>query len=191
VTNAFGAEVETFDLDFATDGGEECHHPAWNISGDRILCHRHEPRERFGDIQNRQFLRMLYLFAYDAFRGGWSSPTRQPQRVFEPRPPARMEAQFPQFESSRCNDYFYKYGEWCGTDDHVLVTVYCKDVYDAVVSSRVMVIDTSTDPPTYRDVTAAIEDYERVPRDEQGTWRGLFGTCGPVHQGRNWTPVAG
>lgn len=93
----------------------------------------------------------------------------------------------------QCRDYVWKFGEWCGWDRFVVVTMYCTDdsqapdtnlVDIATLASRVMLLDLWADdadgtgnPDAYTDLVSVLEWIHGA---EPGSWAGWFATCGRV-----------
>ena len=171
-----------------------CHHAAWNTEGTRILCHAASEAEPFGIGQR---LHALYEYRYLAPKASWvkSDTSAGPDgRVFDPADPAMLDEVLSQ-DALVCATYFVKYAEWCGSDDYVLATLYCKDENLEIPSSRVVVV-TLRGPDgaaQIADVTSAVEealsDAMRLPPPRRRPWRAVFGTCSRPRQSPLWAPA--
>ena len=190
VTNFLGSFEEALDL--TGEGDEtftECHHPAWNVSGTEILCMRNREPEH-PDGRRQPWLKALYKFSWDERSSTW----RNRGLLFVACSLDALKSTFPAFFSTvNVAGVTYKYAEWCGSDKHVLATVYLSDDDENVLMSRVMLIDISTPKtPTYRDISSVVE---RMGPDSGGgsrtNWHAIYGTCSVAHPGPWWVPCAG
>ncbi len=154
---------------------EGCHHPAWNASGDQILCMVHRPSEGVGGMSTK----LLYTYARDA-AGAWSLAGR----AFEPVTPeaAGLSVASQLSESAGCTVLSYKYAQYCDSNDWIVTTLYCSKEGNAsgrgavIGASRVLLIGTK--PVRYLDVTGMVEASQGV---KAGTLSSFTGTCRAVN----------
>lgn len=209
----YGGDVEEAVLpaDWATPAqSAECHHPAWNVSGDEILCTRYQSPEIITGGDSDQDARRLWVLSWDGTswgnaqplvglltRIGFNETSKDPfqllvNNVFPPRTG-------PIGSDAVCADYVWKFGEWCGSNRYVVATLYCtNDAFpppvgegdDAqgvdveVLSSRVMLIDLMNDDDAGMGTPDAYVDLvsflEYIEGAVPGSWHGWFATCTPV-----------
>lgn len=188
-------------------GSPECHHPAWNPWGNRILCTRYQDPESWpgflADMMTSHSyeLRRLYTFQKSNVVVGWvltgedSFGTRG--ALVEPLTDAEFN-KIPGFGSNLfppradltdvsagCTTYVWKFGEWCASERFLVATISCSGTtLDAgglptTLHSRVVLIDTENSGPAdgYTDLTTMIE-REVNPLAALGRYSGFFGSCG-------------
>jgi hypothetical protein len=176
VSSLIGLEMEAFDL--GSGGFTQCHHPAWNPDGTRILCTRHESVEN--PWTTRSGARLLYAFTFDGRE--WSNP----ELLFDPPSPSVLAGLLGEDVAPATEDgvYTYKYAEWDPTGRFVLATLLIalegEGEEDAtMVASRVVLIRVEGEFAIW-DITAAIAEAvdgrEKVAR----TWQGVYGTTHEV-----------
>lgn len=170
-------EVATEEFDLGTnDAGapiRECHHPAWSVSGESILCTNHRPAEPYPRGAESDS-RLLYM--YSRTGSTWSGA----ELVFTPLTPDDLSTDFgslfPMEGDPSCQIYTYKYAEWCGTDNYIVATVFCSDddyvEENPIFSSRVFLIQRS--PLIYIDLTRFIEQELGL---SVGEMHGIYSTC--------------
>lgn len=129
----------------------ECHHPAWNIEGTRILCTRYQDPEPFtgavGDPDEGldYEARRLYQFEFEAASGTWIPAegdsagevgalierltAEEFNKISVDATGASLNLFPPRTSDSpstdECGGYVWKFAEWCGSDRYVIATVYC------------------------------------------------------------------
>lgn len=161
----------------------ECHHPAWNVSGDSILCTAHDPTERYPatsglpEAARDRRSRLLYMFTKSGLH--WSGADVPFTPLFPVELNTNFGDRFPLAGSPSCHIYTYKYAEWCGTDDYIVATLFCSSDYleDPIFSSRVFLIRRSDDKPQYYDITRMIELELGL---SAGELHGIYSTCSRV-----------
>lgn len=151
----------------------ECHHPAWNFSGDRVLCTNQDPREHYPSAA-ASWSRLLYMYEQGGGTWGNASP------AFVPLTPSQLAARFgssyPNTGTPQCRTYTYKYAEWCASDDYIVATLFCSDddynSTNPIFSSRVILIRLY--PLEYIDLTRIVERSLGLDR---GALHGIYSTC--------------
>lgn len=205
VTSLGGGDEEPFDVpaDWGGPGQDvpECHHPAWNPRGDRILCtryqHAEDDLEGFTDdgAATEYGLRRLYLFESNG-EGHWipsddvlpgeagALVQRLTDKEFNSIPGKGTNLFPPRYDTSThsggCRTYVWKFAEWCQSDRFLVATVFCSSGMDwdtsmTALHSRVVLIDTrdtSTAAAGYTDLTSIIEDT--LPWAGVGSVRGTY-----------------
>lgn len=169
VSDIDGAANEAFVLGTNVTGEpiRECHHPAWSVSGARILCMAHrEPSRRSQKTQARA----LYSYAFDQRSGKWLQESTHP--LFDPPGNTELRDNLPSFRGQACDMLTYKFAEWCGTDRFVVMTMFCS-TGETVTASRVVIGDLS-DGRLY-DLTTHIESHFPSPRAV--STRAIYATC--------------
>jgi hypothetical protein len=156
----------------------ECHHPAFDISGDHVMCHAHKVGDEnqetaFATGPGGPVVKLNYLYRQTSAQG-WGDPVLP----FDPGTPASLEAALgaamPQADCAAL--YSYKFAEFCGTDDFVITTLYCKaDRKEPPTHSRVLIVQRSQ--RRIWDLTAWVEDLLGQPR---GALSAQSGTCGSL-----------
>ena len=99
--------------------------------------------------------------------------------------PIRLESQFPlqllPQSEKWCKTIVYKYAEWCGTDDYIVVTLYCaeditevssNDPYGVFISRVILVHLPSSE---YWDLTKVVQ--EEFFSDDNVRVNGVYATC--------------
>lgn len=177
--------VQKFSLGSNMEGQdiEKCHHPAWNPSGNRIMCTSQKPNEEY-HVEGDNLLRFLYT--YSSVGGLWSDP----EAAFTPLTPEELEIEFgrifPASGSPHCEIYTYKFAEWCASDDYIVATVFCsaqrRDISTSddpytIISSRVMLIRRF--PVRYTDITRIVERSRGL---RPGMVHGVYSTCARVEE---------
>ena len=148
-----------------------CHHPAWNASGNRIMCMVHRPSESVGGLATK----LLYAYGSDS-KGSWGLIGR----AFEPQTPAAagLAVASQLTTAAGCQALSYKYAQYCQSDDYVVATLYCsKEAKSSgrgaeIGASRVLLIRTS--PVQYFDVTGMVEASQGLGA---GALSSFTGTC--------------
>lgn len=142
---------------------KECHHPAFNVSGDEILCMVHEPSEKVGG----QRTKLLYSFKKNT-GGDWLNAGR----TFSPR---EISATGMDSESlfTGCNSVVYKYAQWCGDNDYVITNLYCAGEGSggrgsSIAASRVVLIGRSKQQ--YVDITSLVEKSKGLSVGDMSGW---------------------
>ena len=138
---------------------ESCHHPAWNLSGDRILCMVHRPMETIGGIKTR----LLYSFAPSG--STWNNVGR----TFEPLPmeTSGLEIAPEMSAAAGCQVITYKYAQYCQSDDYVVASLFCAKEGKAsgrgaeIGASRIVLVHTN--PVSYLDITRLVEKDRQLP----------------------------
>lgn len=151
-----------------------CHHPAWNASGDRIMCMVHRPSETVGGMATK----LLYTYVRDG-AGKWAIGGR----AFEPLTPeaAKLAVASKLSASAGCELLTYKYAQYCASDDYVVATLYCSTGGKSsgrgaeIGASRVVVI--RTNPVEYIDITGLVEREQGL---SPGALSSFTGTCRAV-----------
>lgn len=160
----------------------ECHHPSWNPSGERILCMQNDPIQAApGHLSENKF-RLLYQFEKGPVK--WEVVGSNGGVMFLPMEAAAYEATgvFPMDSAQApfCRIMSYKYAQWCGRNNYLVVTVYCEDnVHNARTphfTSRVMLIRYDGAVPVYWDLTDLIRQVY-FPTVEKINFQGIFATC--------------
>lgn len=184
---ATAVRTQEFDLGENMEGNgiNTCHHPAWNPSGNRILCTSQNPSEAYNNPKDN-YLRFLY--SYSETNGTWSDPNP----VFIPFTPEELEDQFgpvfPRNGTPHCEIYTYKFAEWCASDDYIVATLFCSTQdensgasasNDIIISSRVMLIRRF--PVRYTDITGIVEASRGL---SSGQTHGVYSTCKRVEEAR-------
>lgn len=156
---------------------QECHHPAWNVSGDEIVCHAHLPDVPFAEDVSAEGPSVKLNYVYSRSAGGWGSP----QLPFDPGTPGSLEAALGvAMPAADCRTYSYKQAQFCGSDGFMVLTLFCKGdpplgrTDGEIVHSRILIVRRR--PLRLWDVTGWIEHLHGVPR---GTLTSQVGTCGP------------
>lgn len=144
---------------------ESCQHPAWNITGDRILCTRQAESVKIDKQQHR------LLFGYHWEGSEWG-PEGTP--LVAGIRPADVPGLAPADRAGGCELVTYKYGEFCLSDDYVVYTMYCS-TGEVITGSRVMLVRLSDQ--TRWDITEFVERHMGV---EPGDWQGVYSTCSGV-----------
>ena len=143
VYTVLGLNKEYFELGQKSDGNgsvNECHHPAWNPSGDTISCSEQESVEEINGIR--------YRFLYDYQFDGTNWVQKGLSVDVSNRP----------FTDAGCTLYTYKYAEWCGSDNYMVATFYCENEQSkTTIRSRTYLI--RRNPYRITDLTAIIEAY--------------------------------
>lgn len=178
VADLHGHDVTHFDIPQAdwqpplSPDPPECHHPAWNPDGTRILCTRYQgPEHVEGDTQTTDEtvtydLRRLYQFEWDGTEwvryGGTSFVVPAAGAMVEAltgsefnlisrdTSGAALNVFLPRFnkdaDAEGCGAYVWKFAEWCASSRYVVATVYCTDNTSSEqgkpLHSRVVLIDT-------------------------------------------------
>jgi len=163
---------------------KECHHPAWSMSGDRVICHAHQPTIPFTPGNELPEVKLTYMYRPDG-AGGW----RAPALLFNPESPAYWEAELGDaMKAANCTQYYsFKQAQFCQDDNYLILTLFCrseeeKSLYDPeekkgkIMHSRVLIVRRS--PMKVWDATAIIEDILALPR---GRFSAQAGTCGAAH----------
>lgn len=167
-------ETPTFGAEYGSGATiRSCHHPAWNWSGDRILCTNQSDFEELNDGSEQ---RLLYAYQWDG--SAWVADGA----VFEPPPEADLAAFLPKgSDTGTFARYTYKYAEWCVSDDYVIATLFADNGESSeefsVVSSRVVVIKVGRSTRAVLgmwDITDAVEYAEGY---SEGELRSVFATC--------------
>ena len=153
----------------------ECHHPAFNPSGDRVMCHAHSKEVPFSDVVGGTPPTAKLSYVYEEGSAGdvWGNPVLP----FDPGTPSRLEAALGAgMPASDCGHvYSFKQAQFCGSDDYVITTIFCRGTEDGPINhSRVVIA--RREPLKIWDVTALIED---LLGEAQGTLAAQSGTCGP------------
>jgi hypothetical protein len=196
------------------------HHTSWNLSGTRVSGSHQHTVDWYVDQTDARFRKMLHGFrfpvaaSYPLLASGLWSPDGYAQAtrgyLFEPPWPWDFEAQFPYMPSALpspyptaidpgkvvCEGFHYKYTEWCGHDDYIVVNAfgtneaYASEEWTDPVAlddighldsfvSRVFLVRLSTGE--HWDLGAAVEQYrwsvlgERV---QVGDMHACYATCG-------------
>jgi hypothetical protein len=193
---AGAVETEEFDLGSTHSRRElpidECHHPAWRPDGARVLCTNYGDYEVFGDLR----VRPLYQFSRHRFTfpGTWrqADDGTGSGLLFEPPDRDALGDSF-SFDGSfggifpSCARVTYKFGQWCGSDNYVVVTASCTDGPDSsgdqppILYSRILLV--RLEPFAFWDLTSWVEDREGLRR---GALAGIFPTCSPVPDTLVW-----
>ena len=169
VSTIYGGDVEEFVLGENASGRliEECHHPAWNATGDRILCTAHAPASARSETDGTQ---AQGLYEYEHAAGQWQRVGINP--LFVPPGNTELAAALPAFASVDCHTLTYKFAEWCGGDRYVLFTLFCTTADGVVTASRVVLGDSLTG-----DMYDLSEAVENSAFGTSGQARAVFGTC--------------
>lgn len=199
VSTLTGASEEVFGLpeDWAVSAPErECHHPAWRPDGQKILCTRYQEPEYDESVVPRGEIRRIYEFGWQD--GAWSAPRALVEMLdrdeFATIPTnsgveTLGESPFPSGADGttpRCQNYVWKFAEWCAESRYLLATIFCTDADSKahdVLNSRVVLIDlgAANDPADeaadYFDLVTAIE---KELGEVIGSWNGIFSTCRDV-----------
>lgn len=169
----------TGDPDFS-----ECHHPAWSPDGTQVACMRQQSQVNGGSDGSRDH--PIYAFRYSVYAREWGYPTE----LFDRPDPTTLDALLggllPPFVkgsgSPSCRVRSYKFAQFCGDADHIVVTVFCADSDNfggefGIFTSRVVLVNI-TDPanPVFRDLTEIVERH--LTGGGSGQWQGIFATCG-------------
>ena len=154
-----GSTMQEFRVD---DEHRSCQHPAWNVTGDRILCTMHEPTARASGRSHR------LLFGYRWDGSEWGAEGSPLVAAIEP---ARVPGMAAAEDAGGCELVTYKYGEFCLSDDYVVFTMYCS-TGGAITASRVMLVRLS-DQARW-DITERVEGHMGV---DPGSWQGVYSTC--------------
>lgn len=166
-------ETPAFTAEYDGRRVSACHHPAWNKSGDRILCTN---QSNFEELTDGSHQRLLYAYQWDG--SAWLADGA----VFEPPSEVELAEFLPKGSDSRSFErYTYKYAEWCVSDDYLIATLFGDDGGDSdefsVVSSRVVLIKVGRSTRAVLgmwDITRAVEDAEGY---SEGELRSVFATC--------------
>lgn len=153
---------------------EGCHHPAWNETGDRIMCMVHRPSETVGGMATK----LLYTYVRDS-AGKWALGGR----AFEPLAPAdaKLAVASQLSASAGCETLSYKYAQYCASNDYVVTTLYCSKGGKSsgrgaeIGASRVLLI--RTNPVEYVDITGLVESDQGLA---PGALSSFTGTCRAV-----------
>lgn len=192
VTDLQGANESRFDIpqvEWQLDSSDppQCHHPAWNPDGTKILCTRYQgPEPIDGETQAGGALatypvRRLFQFEWDGTEwvrfegdslgvaGAMVEALTGPEfNLISRRTDGTALDLFPprldeHAGSGGCGAYVWKFAEWCASERYLVATVYCTDstTEEAGVplASRVVLIDTehSDSHQGYTDLVTLIE----------------------------------
>lgn len=197
VSDLDGGNLVQVDIASSTPALTECHHPAFNKSGDAILCTGQEPAEDFGilDSGSLQHRRRLHSFSWNGAAWADGAPlvgalsAADFESIATDKAGNVLPGVFPEQalpgSLDKCRNYVWKFAEYCGSDRYVVATVYCTDSSDSpqyrqIRNSRVVLIDLDADddivgtPAAYHDLTGWIEDFESA---QAGTFNAVFSTC--------------
>lgn len=174
----------------------QCHHPAWNPGGTKVLCTRYQDPDTLTADEIDYDLRKLYSFTRDS--GRWENPeelveTLTPDQfngisrhggasldLFKPRTTKSGDG---------CGAYVWKFAQWCGDSRYLVATVACTDNLSTedpkeILNSRVFLIDITHGAPSphnYIDLVTFIE--LSLGPGHLGTYNGIFSTCRVVPPG--------
>ena len=164
---------QEFDLGPRVDVGrkiQECHHPSFNPSGERISCSEQKTVER---IDNTQF-RLIYEYQ-ESYWNRWA----QVGLAFHRKRHLTdwLPAPFQRWVGDENVILTYKQSEWCGSDRYMVVTLFADRVNDDKsrnsLKSLVYLVDRHTQVMT--DLTAIVAREMRM--SNPGTINGQYATC--------------
>ncbi len=164
---------QEFDLGPRVDGRkeiQECHHPSFNPSGDRISCSEQKTVEI---IDHTQF-RLIYEYQ-ESYWNKWE----QVGLAFHRKRHLTdwLPAPFQRWVGRKDVILTYKQSEWCGSDRYMVVTLFADRVNDDEtrdsLKSLVYLVDRHTQVMT--DLTAIVAREMRM--DNPGTINGQYATC--------------
>lgn len=198
---------ETFDLSLATGEPDEvniegdalrtfvgCHHPAWSPEGGQVMCTNLDDPEREERISIDGFHHNLeFRFTPTCSAGAitWGNAVR----AFPPIDPTSLATAFTAFagkygftdDDKGKIGFVYKYGEFCGSEDLFVVTLFVQDESAGVdvdgkqmlliLASRVLLYDAIV--KRWWDLTSLAEGVDGA---DPGTYHGVYQTCGPVQR---------
>ena len=185
VHSALGEQRLDFDLGHlafhTSEPLTDCEHPAFNPDGSRVLCTQHQPWEATGSAYGWH---LLYQFAWDASLSAWTNEGL----VFEPPNDGLLagytDSVFPGAgDEAACQNFSYKFAEWCGSDEYVVATLYCSNTgfFDSndfnVMMSRVVLIKLVKGTTTVDDMWDLTSVVEQEYSATHGSFHGIFSTC--------------
>ena len=202
-------EPESFEVAFDGDNLPDCHHASWNISGDRIQCSGQGFNSEFNLPEGFDGMphKLIFGYRWHDVEKQWvrdNSSNNSHGALFEPKTPEMLSQFFSPGKTQRslfpiksfvfpfaysesekkCDIIVYKYAEWCGTDDYIVVTVYCSsfesnsrdhsdNVSDDVLVSRIIVVHLPSSE--YWDLTKVIQSNFFYGQNVR--INGVYATC--------------
>lgn len=189
---AFTEDVFVLPEDWKVKKGTvpQCHHPAWNPGGTKVLCTRYQDPDTLKAGEIEYDLRKVYSFTRDS--GTWENP----EELVETLTPdqfnaisrfggASLDLFTPRLEAhgAGCQAYVWKFAQWCGDSRYLVATVACNDNLSTASpkemrNSRVFLIDITHGAPSPRDYVDLVTFIERsLGPGYVGTYNGIFSAC--------------